>query len=955
MREATYFRDAIAAARNLALVRERMPEGLFKPLMQLLPHSPDPDGALNLFERLAARASPELFPLLERNPLLLHYAIAVFGHSEFLGETLIQHPDIFQTLLREKNLERLHSREELAEAFARFRSRSLVTDVSVLLAQFKRREYVRIMLRDVLHRGTLAETTAELSALADVLMEEALREVEMKLRNRYGPAQSVDREGRLVGVPFAVLSLGKLGGNELNYSSDIDLLFLYGDGEAPAQAAIPNHEYFVRLAQELTGALSAVTSEGAPFRIDLRLRPQGGEGEMAVGFSHALDYYAHRARDWELQALIKLRHSAGDQKLAREFIRRTQPFVYTPQVNFAAIETALAARRRMGQGHRSRKPAGPAGEINVKIDRGGIRDIEFLVQCLQRVYGGAETWLRSGGTLFSLQKLHDKGHIGGADFQVLTTTYEFLRTIEHRLQLRHGRQTHRLPADGNELGVLSRMLAGSSDRGHSVSPGDPPELLVRLRQRMSAVAEVYNRVVHQQQAQQQLGDDGTAEFRRRAGETRENRQLLARLAADAPAWLERLQQPEVEAHVRRKLLRFLTSALTTPEGYAAIERSPQAAHYALQVFGVSDFLADMLVRSPEQIDVLSQIAAGARHPVPAFEDRATPADSYVANMAWLRRRYHSRLLASGVRDVILARPVWDSFADTTEAADETIGAALRMIESPPGFGVLALGRLGTREHDLLSDADLVFLREESTDAHAARRAAVRLVEVLSAYTKEGAVFPVDARLRPHGAEGELVQTPQQLSAYFAREAHAWEALTYVKSRLVAGPKSLAEGADAAVDTLLRRFAATPDFSGQAAEMRLRLEKSTRDAGNLKTGPGGIYDIDFLVGIRQVQHGRGDGEGDMRTRIHDLGRRGLLASDDCRALETHAELLRTVEHVIWLVTGRRRKILPIPGPARNACEGICKRVLERELPGGLEAELKATFAAVRELYHRLGNS
>jgi glutamate-ammonia-ligase adenylyltransferase len=270
--------------------------------------------------------------------------------------------------------------------------------------------------------------------------------------------------------------------------------------------------------------------------------------------------------------------------------------------------------------------------------------------------------------------------------------------------------------------------------------------------------------------------------------------------------------------------------------------------------------------------------------------------------------------------------------------------------------VLALGRLGTREHDLLSDADLVFLRKESTDAHAARRAAVRLVEVLSAYTQHGAVFPVDARLRPHGGEGELVQTPQQLLAYFEREAHAWEALTYVKSRFVGRPafSSLAEQANAAVDALLRRFAAASDFAVQAGEMRLRLERSSGDATNLKTGPGGLYDMDFLVGVLQVRHGlRGDA-GDMRMRIHDLGERNLLQPDDCKHMTRHTEFLRTAEHAIWLVSGRRRKTLPVPGPARNACEGLCERILKREFPKGLEAELKQTMAEVREIYNRLGN-
>ncbi len=432
------FQDPHTSNATLARIADRVLPALAAALPGLLAESPDPDTALLFFDRLVSE-SPEIIRLLNRHNFLAHYALLVFGHGRFLAETLIQNTDLLQSFLREKNLDRSFSREEFHESLARFRSRSFETDVSLLLARFKRREYVRIMLRDVLKIAPLAETTSEISALADVLIEEALREADRRLQRRYGIPQHLDAEGRLVDTPFAILSLGKLGGNELNYSSDVDLMYIFGDGEEPPNAAISNREYFIRLAQHVTEILSRMTREGAAFRIDLRLRPQGGEGELAVSLSQALRYYASVAHDWERQALIKVRHSAGDATLAREFIRSVQPAVYTEQVNFAAIKTALVAREKMQR----RRQALEHSEQNmdVKIDRGGIRDIEFLVQCLQRVYGGAEPWLRSGGTLFSLQKLHDKRHISGKEFHDLTSAYEFLRNLEHRLQLREGQQT----------------------------------------------------------------------------------------------------------------------------------------------------------------------------------------------------------------------------------------------------------------------------------------------------------------------------------------------------------------------------------------------------------------------------------------------------------------------------------------------------------------------------------
>ena len=280
------------------------------------------------------------------------------------------------------------------------------------------------MLRDVLGIATLAETTAEISALADVLIEAALHQAQAEASPRRK-------------LPFSILSLGKLGGNELNYSSDVDLLFLYDETSSDFETASAERSGAIRLAQHVMELLTRLTREGPVFRIDLRLRPQGSEGEPAVGLHRALHYYANTAHDWELQAMIKARHTAGDEALSREFVRGVQPFVYREELNFAAIETALATRRKMGRrragGLWARRP--PQG-IDVKVGRGGIRDIEFLVQCLQRVYGGAEPWLRSRGTLFALQKLHDKGHLSGKDFHELSTAYEFLREVEHRLQLR---------------------------------------------------------------------------------------------------------------------------------------------------------------------------------------------------------------------------------------------------------------------------------------------------------------------------------------------------------------------------------------------------------------------------------------------------------------------------------------------------------------------------------------
>ncbi len=956
------FRDPDVARRNLARIAARVPEGVLLAIRPLLVEIPDPDAALNLFERLTESASGELFRAFDRDRVLVYYALVVFGHSQFLGETLIQNTDLFPSLQRDKILDRSRSREEYREALARFRSRSFETDIAVLLARFKRREYIRVMLRDVLGSATLGETTAEISALADVLIEEALRETDAAFRGRYGSPQQSDPEGRLTDIPVTVLSLGKLGGSELNYSSDIDLLFLYGDGHDAGRTSISTREYFVRLAQAVTDTLSRVTKEGSVFRVDLRLRPQGGEGEPAISLSQALHYYSHTAADWELQAMIKVRHSAGDLALSRKFIRSVQLYVYREEFNFAAIETALTARDRIGA--RRRAVAARGGAVDVKLDRGGIRDIEFLIQCLQRVYGGNERWLRSGGTLFSLQKLHDKGHLTGRDFQELTTAYEFLRKLEHRLQLRYGQQTHRLPKSEDELEILS----------HSMNAGQAAPLLADLnsyvRERMAAVADIYNRMIHHQQWQEQRQAPDfhleTAEPSREQSE----RQIVARLAVDAPALHQTLCSPSLDSTTRRNLMRFLSAAFTSAERYKVVARAADAVQNSLDVFRLSDYLTEILIRHPEEIAGLSYHSS---HVVPAaessrlFEDDADddrafadPVFAYLASdevshadkMSLLRRHYRHRVFASGTRDVVSARKVYDSLAENTAAADEAIGAAFAIAGRPSGLAVLALGRLGTREFDLLSDSDLLFVRSESLDAVQATQAAEQLMHALSAYTREGSVFPVDPRLRPRGAEGELVISIGNLQDYFVREAQSWEALSYTKLRHIAGDAEIAESALGYVAALLGRFAADDCFKESVREMRSRLEKA--DAGpvfNLKSGAGAIYDVDFVASYCAVAH-RLKVRGNTRQRLRALCDSGVLAADIYETLDSAAELYRVTEHAIRLATGRARKILPVGEHSRFAIEELTARMLGRVLEGGLEAEVNRTAASVRTIFRQL---
>jgi glutamate-ammonia-ligase adenylyltransferase len=775
-------------------------------------------------------------------------------------------------------------------------ARSAGVDWSLSLGKFRKAAYVRIVLRDLLGIAKMAEITQEISELSDALIERGLFVAHAELSRRYGSPRQVDAAGRYHPVRYAIVSLGKLGGCELNYSSDVDLMFLYEGRMEPVGSGLTNREFFIRLAERTTETLAKPTREGQVFRIDLRLRPEGRGGDLAVSLPRAIQYYSEVAQDWELQAMIKARHTAGDASLTQEFLRAIEPAVYKPDINFAAVKTALQSRERMDQRNqtvalRERSLRG----INVKLDRGGIRDIEFMVQCLQRVYGGEEGWLRSRGTLFALQKLHDKEHLGGRDFHTLTKAYEFLRNVEHRLQLRNGQQVHQLPTDEAELKILA-MAAGL--RG---SPGRTTgEFLAEVRGQMAAVAEIYQRVVYVEQGR------GGLEWENRKCITLESpisaedsySLVMERLAKAAPQLMTELRETQLSPHARRNLGRFLNSAATSVERLTAVMSAPRALRKALQVFECSQFLTDLLVRYPTDLKAFEATPTA---------DWSIPGDDLAVSQKRIRQLYRRLILNVSSRDLFDRSDIWTVLSQNAKVADEALRFAFRAAGEPEGFAVMALGRLGSNEFDVLSDADLLFVADESADAKACRRAAERLVELVAAYTVDGTVFSIDTRLRPQGTAGELVTSAKRLEGYFSQEAKAWEGLTYLRLRHVVGSMEVGGRALQSVRNGIASLAQHVSFSRELQEMRQRLQASEDDT-NLKAGPGGTYDIDYLVGRLQATNQLWE-PGNLAKRIRAVEVAGLLVADEARQLTENAKFLRRFEHTVRLVTGKTAKWMP----------------------------------------------
>jgi len=900
------FAEATSAARY-AKVREALPGIAAGLLPQFLAEAGNPDQSILQMEVLLQQHPAEACTAFEASTLALRSCVALFGASQWLGQSLIQNPDLLQLFARPMGLASARLSEDLREQFARFRLRFHKLTLPVLLARFKRREYVRIFIRELLGLASLAEVTEEISALSDVLIEQALAHCESELSRRYqGWPQLRSSRGRVYPARFSVLSLGKLGGNELNYSSDIDLLYLCDDAGDAGTISIPAREFFTRLAQELTAVLGSVSPDGQVFRVDLRLRPQGTSGEMVVGCAQALRYYRSVAQDWELQALLKLRLSAGESSLAREFVREVQKLIYHDQLSLSAIQTAARSLERIQRGVVRQG----ARELDVKTGSGGLREIEFVVQCLQRVHGGREPWLRSSGTLSALHKLQDKGHMGDAEFRELCEAYGVLRAVEHRLQCLLGVPSHRLPRGAREQAALFRSL------------GNPAIGSAReLKRIMKSASDLCARVLRL--GSEEGSGEGTSTSARLGspGAERLMRELAARSAGLARALAADVGDPAL-----RNLQRFLAAASTEEERIRITLENVEWVERALPVFAQSALVTDILARHPK--DIVALFRNQPRNTGDSISDH-------------LRIESRRCILRCAGRTLLEEIPVWEILLDHSRSFDVILKQALSDAEAPEGFAVFAVGRFGTCELDAVSDLDLVFVRDTECAPEEAERCARSLVSVLSGYTREGSVIAVDTRLRPHGGEGELVASARQLTQYFENEAKAWETLAFNKMRLVAGAAPIAEQVSKGLDTLRKRFAALPEFVSKLRAMRKRIEDSVR-GDSFKTGPGGLYDMDFLLGLLEARAGLESAGKQFPTRLGALVERELLSLKQGQELLHAAELFRRVDHAIRIVEGRSRKWLPESEVLRANVEKIAGCP---DLPETLRAEM----AAVRSIF------
>jgi glutamate-ammonia-ligase adenylyltransferase len=909
----------------------------------LLPSLPNPRDSVHLLNRLRAEA-PDAAGQVMRNPTALRYALTIFSHSRFLSDAVIRYPEWLLDIAAKKDLHRGFLEEQYEQELTDSLSQDGVPR-PVDLALFRRKQLLRIVLRDVLRFADLSETTEDLSNLADAVLNVTWRRVRREVAREAGPKTNDPA------ALFSVIALGKLGGRELNYSSDIDLMFVH--------TGAPDAGFFRTAASRLTEVLSAYSQEGMCYRVDLRLRPEGRLGELCPSLESAKQYYATRARDWELQMLIKARVAAGESAPGRELLEFVEPLIYKTTTDFSTVEAVSETRARIHEKHAEKQARfGGRSGVDVKLARGGIRDIEFLVQCLQRLHGGREPWVRQGGTLLALSRLHDKELLSSSEYAKLASAYQFLRHLEHRLQFDEDRQTHTLPRDQDELDLLARKMP----------PGLPDlpsagELEREIDRHFSSVQDLYDRVIHSQRpmfyspAEPPSHDDIevvlTAESETPERSEFPSVNLSRYLELVAP----RLSRVIADAGIVRSqdsMESFLDKLLENPEWLRLLNNNDELAKATVDLFEHSQYFADQLVRHPELLREVEE-ACGAKQGRKGFDP---PREA-----AALRRFFGEQMVRIQSDSVYHRVPVFKTLKRTSDLAEAVVAAAYEialaeaLYAAPPAdphytpanqMVVIALGRLGMREFDLASDADLNFVIPDADAPELLFWSGVaeRLITVISAYTGDGVVFTVDTRLRPNGREGALVQTEGAYKEYFAHHAEAWEGISFMKARAVAGNTERGTAFLHEVQEVdWRRYGQNGRSRTELSHMRARLEKEQGGRNPLKAGPGGYYDIDFALMYLRLR-GAGLFYKVLNTpaRIEVIEKMGHLDREDVAFLTNAATFYRAIDHGMRVSTGHAEGRLP----TNRAQIAILSELVRRWTPPGLlEGTLESSTRRIRK--------
>jgi len=990
-------------------------------LLDQVKETAHPEQALNHAERFfnQLETPKDILQTLEKGPHTLRILTILFGASPYLSGILIQNPGLLLWLVQDRIWQRPINREALIqEVLEHCQEITDLKEAYPILRHLKQREILRIGAKDLTGFSDFTETAENLSILAEVCLEAAYQVVNRFLMLRHGTPRREDETGNLRECRFAILAMGKLGGSELNFSSDIDLLYLYeldggettgvSNASGGTQGKMDNHLYFVRLSEGISDLVNANTEDGFVFRVDLRLRPEGSHGPVASSLRSYELYYESFGQTWERAALIKCRPVAGDLSLGNELIHILRPFVYRKYLDYTAIDEIREMKRKILQELGQK----PSRGVNIKLDRGGIREIEFFIQALQLIYGGKIRWIREWNSLRALHRLCDKKLITYEDFSTLSSAYTFLRDVEHKLQVEHQLQLQTLPIEPEKIEQLARRCGAL----------DGETFLQELDRHRQRVQELFENLLYEKEEEGSRTDSPVHAILFGGAEVEEVYDHLSRLGFQDPRQtyknIQLLKDGPPYAHTSTRcrilfmkiapaLLREVASSpdpdmalnhlerFTSVYGareifYGLLKENITAMQRIVALFSISDYFSNLLVRHPDSIEVLfgkdltdpaPQKDEIYHHLMEGLRKTATGAP----RIDFLRRFKHVEELKIGLWDILKETELLETSRSLSRLADACLETAytlatedLSEIYGSPqeaggkqaGFAIMGGGKLGSEEMTYGSDLDLLFVfsrdgestgPEKISNRDYFTRLAERIVTLLSSMTAEGVVFRVDLRLRPLGEGGPLVQSLKGFQEYFERRLQTWERQALTRVRCCAGNRQTGNRLYALIQETLYGSPPPPDLNQKILEMRSRIEKEkARPAEGLlffKAGAGGLIDIEFMVQYLQLRYGRETPEirsVSILQVLEEALRHGFLSEEDAFSLKESYLFLHRLESRVRIVQDRPITSLT-SDPRKNHALALRMGYTDdsKTLPGHrLLDDYQSVTQKTREIFHRL---
>ncbi len=792
------------------------------------------------------------------------------------------------------------------------------------IAAFKRRIFLRIAIGDLLDRLTVAETALAMSALADECIRAAYTAALDLLGDR----------GKAVGR-FCVLAMGKLGAGELNLSSDIDLIYLH-----EATADQNTLEVAARLAESITELLAA-----GSFRVDMRLRPGGRYSPLVTTVNGAIEFYESLGQTWERAALLRTRPVAGALEVGRELLTELTPFIYRRYLDFDTLRQLRAMKRQIEA--ELRDPA--MVERNIKLGRGGIRELEFIVQALMLIYGGRDPRLRTEKTFLALQRLETHGYVPASRAQQLADAYSFLRDTEHKLQVIAGLQTHVLPSEPAAMRALAARLGLGKDYDAIA------RLSALLKQHRDFVATQFRETlaggedIEVSSAVSPLAraawdyalDPGTSQLQLKelgfAGAKESSRHLLM-LAREpehvhssprrrelvdqlGPLMLDeiaRLPDPDLAL---KNLADFIASVGARTSFLALLEQHPATRRILLRLFASSAYLSTIFIRHPDMLDTLvrSDIAR-PRRTAQELRDEVreltTASTDFESKLDALRVFRHQEFLRISIADLAGDLDIEQVESELTALAEAVLSQALEIARAetalrfaiPPTLKMctIAMGRLGASEMSYNSDLDLIFVFDDRNETAESREVAARLTQkliaVLESRTREGYAYKLDLRLRPSGNAGPLVTSLDSFREYHRMSSAVWERQALVRARVVAGDAELGAAVESAREEFVFVRSLTESEVTEIHAMRIRMEREIGYENgshlNIKQGPGGLVDVEFLVQMLALRYGARNAGLRLRGTnrlVTTLEQAGIVAPHDAAILREGYLFLSRLEN------------------------------------------------------------